>query len=122
MPVLRLYSPDPPPVPQLLDDLCEGVSALLKLPPDHCWAMWEQVPEGNFSRPAWSAPASARAPIVFICCKASYAAHEIEGVLLFLRERLTLRLGCVASDIFVGVQRLQAGELLVRNEIWNPEG
>jgi hypothetical protein len=118
MPILHLYVPLDTPPPGLLEKLCAGTIRILRLPPNHCWAMWHEIAPHNFFRPGWSYGSEANGPIVILYCKNTYEADGIEELILYLRDTLSSELLCDPTDVYVAVQRVRPGETLVRGDIW----
>jgi len=118
MPVLQIYSPKQEPPALLLQTLCENIMAILNLPPDHAWAMWNAVPEGHFYRPNWQEAGSAGGPVVIMYCKESYTKQQVELVMRSLQTTLAESLSCTPESVYIAVQRVVPGEVLVRNNIW----
>ena len=118
MPVLHIYSPLDAPPAALLGKLCAGILDILRLPPDHCWAIWHEIAPNNFHRATWHYGATANGPVVIIYCKRTYGQEEISRMLLFVRDLFADGLSCSPADVYAAVQRVQPGETLVRGGIW----
>ena len=118
MPVLQIYSPLDAPPPGLLDEICSGIIDILRLPPDHCWAIWNEVAPNNFHRASWHYGATENGPIVIIYCKSTYGDEEIAQLLVFVRDTLARKLFCSVADVYATIQRVQPGETLVRGGVW----
>ena len=56
-------------------------------------------------------------PLLAVFLVAACESREVENDL----EIVDVRTGCDAAEVFVAVQRLGPGELLVRDEIWDQE-
>jgi hypothetical protein len=118
MPVIRFYSPAPSPGAVALQEISDAVTGLLGLPTGQCWLFWQRLEPGAFHRPEWEKNPGAPAPVGFVVCKESYTRAQVGELLRLLQARLGDLLGVAREEIYLAVQRATAGELLVRDEIW----
>ncbi len=82
------------------------------------WAMWHEVKPNSFFRPNWVAGSARSGPIVIVYCKTTYTKEQVAGMLTIIRDSLIEALGCKSYDVFVAAQRVHAGEVANRDEIW----
>lgn len=122
MPVIDILHPRMHAPEGLLSSLCQDVTSLLGIPPEHAFAVWHPVSLGNAWRPGWFDDASGTndGPIVRIRCKASYTEAQTEAVMTLVSDRLALALGCNKESNFILLDRVQPGQLMARGEIWKP--
>jgi tRNA (Thr-GGU) A37 N-methylase len=121
MPVIRLCSPAPSPGAAALQEVSDAVTGLLGLPTGQCWILWERLDPGGSYRPEWEKNGEAPAPVGFVVCKESYTPARVGALLRLLQARLGDLLGVAREEIYLVVQRATAGELLVRDQVWQGE-
>ncbi|WP_258121933.1 SAM-dependent methyltransferase [Mesorhizobium onobrychidis] len=120
MPIIDIHHPRQTPPNGLLASLCAAVTELLEIPKDHCWAMWHPVAQGNYWRPGWQdAPANDLAgPLVRIRCKSSYSEAQAKALIQLVSNELARGLECSSDSNFIVLDRVEAGQLLARGNIW----
>jgi phenylpyruvate tautomerase PptA (4-oxalocrotonate tautomerase family) len=117
VPVIEILSPLEHPPPTLLDDLCTAIARDLGLPTEHVWAVWTGVPPGHFRRAEWEH--GSIAPIVFVRCKSRYSQSQRTRMMYRIRDMLADQLRCESDHVYVHVQRIEPGAVLVRGAVWD---
>ncbi|WP_144977476.1 MULTISPECIES: hypothetical protein [Geobacillus] len=118
MPIIKIYSPDKCPSPDVLSSLCKKVTQVLQLPADHAWAFWHRLTELEFHRPDWTVSDKPAAPMVMMYCKSTYSEEQIEHVIWVIRNHLADTCRCSENEIYISCLRILPNHLLVRGDIW----
>ncbi|XOQ14625.1 MAG: 4-oxalocrotonate tautomerase [Shouchella clausii] len=116
MPVITLHSPlDCPTNEELLGKIANTVTKELAIPASHCWVLWNKI-EHAYKQDWLMNPCPA--PIVKMVCKQSHSSEKLEALLPKMKQVIALCEGCQEEEIFICVQKIERGHLLIRDEVW----
>ncbi|WP_100374789.1 hypothetical protein [Bacillus sp. FJAT-45037] len=116
MPIITIKSPlAAPKNEELLKNISIEVTRLLEIPPEHCWITW--VETKVFYKKDWESTDSP-APIVHILCKESHNLDKVKKILRAIQQLISGMETCDKKEIYISVQKLEKGNILVRDEIW----
>ncbi|WEG16684.1 hypothetical protein PQ478_19600 [Alkalihalophilus pseudofirmus] len=116
MPIITIKSPlSLPKDENLLKDISVEVTRLLEISSEHCWITWMETKV--FYKKDWESTDNP-APIVHILCKESHKLAKVHKLLRAIQELIAESEACDIKDIYISIQKLEKGNILVRDEIW----